>query len=96
MSVAEALALMNDAEQQLRDIEFKSAAEFGLDPRAGTLYYDEEADVLISCVKSNLDYYGAFEYIDSENITVVGNYRIFHPECERVQDCIDFWRENNQ
>lgn len=54
----------------------------GLDFRCGTIYRGE--DFLATKHRRSLDYYGGFEYIDPEYITVVGEWTLYSIEHDRV------------
>jgi hypothetical protein len=65
--------------------------ETGLDPRAfgGKFFYNYDCIIIDSGARRNLDYYGGFEYIDSDYIRQYGDYVIYSAEHERVQEVID-------
>ena len=72
------------------------ASQLGLDRRAGYNLIVSEGDYpgsgFVASSGSNtrsLSYYGGFEYVDNEYVTVVGDYTIYSAEDERVQNCID-------
>ena len=84
--------LMNEMVEQLIDDEFRSVkpTEVGLDSRAAYEVFINEDNIAIR--KSNrrsLDYYGGFEYVDEENVTVLGDYVFYSADDERVQDHLD-------
>lgn len=60
------------------------ADALGLDNRCGMILVGED---FLACRQSNarrLDYYGGFEYVDSEQITYVGSLKIYSAESARV------------
>lgn len=64
--------------------------ELGLDYRAGwgLMVLDDG----IACPKGaqrSLEYYGGFEYIDSDDKSVLGDMVFYSSEDERVQHCMD-------
>lgn len=66
-----------------------------LDYRAGYMFYvaDEFICVLKSQVRA-LEYYGGFEYIDSDYKFVAGEYVFYNAENSRVAECLEyFFRE---
>ena len=77
------------------------ADHIGLDPRAGYVYVDLEDECIIT--KGNhrsLDYYGGFEYVPADNITELGDYKIYSAyglagdECQRVLDALQAFNIN--
>lgn len=72
--------------------ELVSAAKLGLDPRCGSAYVTDEAVVVQGGV-GRFDYYGGFEYVESEYRSVVGHYTIFTIDDERIRKCIDHYNE---
>ena len=72
-----------------------TAAQLGLDPRAGYTLYANVDDCVIAVSNRNrgmLDYYGGFEYVDKENVTTLGGYTFYRgDECERVTGCLDYF-----
>lgn len=59
----------------------------GLDSRCGTIYRGE--DFLATKHRRSLDYYGGFEYIDPEYITVIGEWTLYSIEHDRVLEAIE-------
>jgi hypothetical protein len=83
---------MNEMVEQLIDDEFRSVkpTEVGLDSRAASEVFINEDNIAIR--KSNrrsLDYYGGFEYVDEEHVTVLGDYIFYSSDDERVQGHLD-------
>ena len=65
------------------------ADKLGLDIRAGhRLYVTEDAVVCESDATRPLDYYGGFEYIDSQYRVAVGSYVFYLSGDDRVSDCL--------
>jgi len=84
--------LMNEMVEQLIDDEFRPVkpSEVGLDSRAAYEVFINEDNIAIR--KSNrrsLDYYGGFEYVDEEHVTVLGDYVFYSSDDERVQGHLD-------
>ena len=84
--------LMNEMVDQLIDDEFRlvKPTEIGLDSRAAYEVFINEDNIAIR--KSNrrtLDYYGGFEYVDEEHVTVLGDYVFYSSDDERVQGHLD-------
>lgn len=69
-----------------------NADDCGLDPRAGTeIFIGPKHDVLIvnrNRVRS-LNYYGGFEYIDSECVRSMSDFVFFTADDKRVVEAID-------
>jgi len=87
--------LMNEINEKVEGLikeEFRevTAEGVGLDPRSGyRLFINED---FIAVGKGNrrcLDYYGGFEYVDEEHVTVLGDYVFYSADDERVQGHLD-------
>ena len=64
--------------------------ELGLDKRcAFQLFIDEEYIAVQKSDLRNIRYYGGFEYVDEEHITVLGDMVFYSADDERVQDHLD-------
>ena len=74
--------------------EYVSADACGLDYRAGKLYVTPDA--IIAANSATLDYYGGFEYVDSEYVTTIGKYKIYSAESSRVMEAIETFFEKDE
>jgi hypothetical protein len=73
------------------------ADEFGLDRRSASLIFtDGEIIVVHESDDRSLQYYGGFEYIDSEFRLHMGQWVIYMRDDDRVQDCIDAFYEKEE
>ena len=64
--------------------------DLGLDKRcAYHLFIDEEYIAVQKSDLKNLRYYGGFEYVDEEHVTVLGHYVFYSSDDERVQGHLD-------
>ena len=62
----------------------------GLDERAiGEFYYNFECIVIPESARQRLDYYGGFEYVDSDYVKQYGDYVFYSAEDDRVCEVID-------
>lgn len=62
----------------------------GLDVRAfGKFWYCYEGIFIDAGSRGRLDYYGGFEYIDSECVKSYGDYVFYSADAERVQDVLN-------
>lgn len=80
---------MIEDENQFKEV---TAAEIGLDPRAGyKLFISPGALVVNVRNASSLDYYGGFEYVDKEYVKIVGEWKIYMSDDgdDRVRDAWD-------
>ena len=71
-----------------------SAKDVGLDVRCGRVYVSLRENWI--AVKGNtgiIEYYGGFEYIDSEYKTTIGCVT-FYEEADRVRSCLEHYKEN--
>lgn len=84
--------VLNEMVEQLIDEEFREVTpkEVGLDPRAGyRLFINEDYIAVSKGNRRTLDYYGGFEYVDEEHVTVLGDMVFYSADDERVQDHLD-------
>lgn len=73
------------------------AHDVGLDHRCGMVYVSPEEDfIAVSGSPGSINYYGGFEYIDSDYITTIGHMTFYSGETSRVQDCIEHYIENTE
>jgi len=69
-----------------------SAEAVGLDRRAGQVWVTDDAIVAEYNTRC-LDYYGGFEYVDTEYTARVGNYKVYFADDERVAGCLEIHSE---
>ena len=85
-------------EQFLKDtnaveIGSRGLEELGLDFRCGIIYVSVDGDFVAACNPRSIEYYGGWEYIDSEFKLDAGNYRFYDREADRVDAVIRYYRE---
>ena len=83
---------INKKVETIIDEEFREVTpkEVGLDPRAGyNIFINEDYIAVSKGNRRTLDYYGGFEYVDEEHITVLGDMVFYSADDERVQDHLD-------
>ena len=91
-ALRELLSEMNSKVEGLIDEEFREVTpkEIGLDSRAGYRFFINEDYIAVSRGnRRSLDYYGGFEYVDEEHITVLGDMVFYSSDDERVQGHLD-------
>ena len=91
-ALRELLSEMNSKVEGLIDEEFREVTpkEVGLDSRAGyRLFINEEYIAVSRGNRRSLDYYGGFEYVDEEHVTVLGDMVFYSSDDERVQGHLD-------
>ena len=91
-ALRELLSEMNSKVEGLIDEEFREVTpkEIGLDTRAGyRLFINEDYIAVSRGNRRTLDYYGGFEYVDEEHITVLGDMVFYSSDDERVQGHLD-------
>lgn len=72
-----------------------TADKLGLDYRSGRVYVSLEEDfIAVKGGTGSIDYYGGFEYIDSEYETSIGNVTFYESEPDRVRSCLEFYKES--
>ena len=84
--------VLNEMVEQLIDEEFRvvKSLEVGLDNRSAyQLFINEDHIAVRKSDRRSLDYYGGFEYVDEENVTVLGDYVFYSADDERVQGHLD-------
>lgn len=69
-----------------------NADDCGLDPRAGySLFVNEDTLAIAKGRVGSLDYYGGFEYVDSDARAEFGDYVFFFADYdERVYEAVQF------
>lgn len=77
------LQLQDEIESTCRQVP---AHELGLDSRCGMVYVGE--DFIASPNPGGLDYYGGFEYIDSEYTQSLGAWKLYSNESDRVAEAL--------
>ena len=95
---------MWELEQQVEELVMKYLEEsgavyvgadmVGLDYRCGRVHISVEEDFVAVNGRYSIDYYGGFEYIDSDYITTIGRVTFYSGETSRVRDCISYYKEN--
>lgn len=91
-SVSDMVDAVNEmVERNLREMTTEvEAKQLGLDPRAGyRLMVTEEYIVVYASNRGVLDYYGGFEYVDSNSVSQLGDYVFYSAEDDRVADCLE-------
>ena len=84
--------VLNEMVEQLIDEEFRvvKSLEVGLDNRSAyQLFINEDHIAVRKSDRRSLDYYGGFEYVDEEHVTVLGDMVFYSADDERVQDHLD-------
>ena len=99
--VYELMNEINARVEELIDTEFREVKpeELGLDLRSGfRLFINEDFIVARKSNRRSLDYYGGFEYVDEEHVTVLGDYVFYSADDERVQNHLDefFMQEDTE
>lgn len=92
---------LNKKVEAIIDEEFREVTpkEVGLDPRAGyNIFINEDYIAVSKGNRRTLDYYGGFEYVDEEHVTVLGDMVFYSADDERVQDHLDefFMKEKEE
>lgn len=91
MSTFDALAArVNElVDEALADATVVNAEKLGLDPRCGVAIVLDNAIVVHRLNRNILEYYGGFEYVDRECVTVMGDYVFYLAGDDRVAGCLD-------
>lgn len=89
MSITDIVEAANEAlYEKFRTMERVCASNFGLDPRAGLLATDGDSIIVPLNRAGALDYYGGFEYVDKSAVAIIGDYKIYSCDDERVSEAI--------
>lgn len=83
--------------RKVADMDHASARQLGLDPRCGRMYVNQDCIIVSSeSAARTLEYYGGFEYVDSDSKIRIGDYTIYLRDDERVEEAIThFFEEVN-
>lgn len=69
--------------------------DLDLDPRSATyLFVSEDTIAVHDSFRDRLNYYGGFEYVDSQYVQTVGGYTFYSAEDYRVREHLDAYCEN--
>lgn len=78
------------AEEFIEGMFEVTAEDLGLDPRAGHRLLVGQGCIAAPVARRGaLDYYGGFEYVDSDSIMVIGSWVIYSGSDSRVARAID-------
>ena len=96
--MSQVLNLVYDLDDQIRitvrELPYVPAEELGLDRRAGyRLWVDEDAIIVNKNDDRVLQYYGGFEYVDTNARIECGDYVIYTNDDSRVADCLEQYYE---
>ena len=67
--------------------------EIGLDFRCGRILISVDEGFVAACNPRSIEYYGGWEYIDSEYKLDAGDYRFYDRDANRVDAVIRYYRE---
>lgn len=76
------------------NMEVTSADKLGLDIRAGYRLFVNEDFIAVEGDGHLLDYYGGFEYVSKDCVTVIGDYKFYSADDDRVRDHIESYFES--
>jgi len=80
-------------ESDVVEIGATGLQELGLDFRCGRILISVDEGFVASCNPRSIEYYGGWEYIDSEFKLDAGDYRFYDSEADRVDAVIRYYRE---
>ena len=79
----------NMIENMVYEMEVVSAEKLGLDPRAGMKIRVNSLFIVVEKDRRrNLDYYGGFEYCDSDTVKEYGDYVLYSRDSDRVDEAL--------
>ena len=84
-------SVSEEAEALVADMtEVRDISVLGLDPRAAArMWVNNDCVAVRAGSDRSLQYYGGFEYVDSDYRKDFGEFVFYLAEDSRVQDCID-------
>ena len=83
-------------ERHVQGLRRVTANELGLDMRCGRAYVSESMDcIVVDGDARSFNYYGGFEYIDSEDKRTLGDYTIFLDTSDRVHEALECLMEKD-
>ena len=80
-------------ESDVVEIGSHGLEELGLDFRCGRILISVDEGFVAACSPRSIEYYGGWEYIDSEFKLDAGDYRFYDREADRVDAVIQYYRE---
>ena len=80
-------------ESEVVEIGSHGLEELGLDFRCGRILISVDEGFVAACSPRSIEYYGGWEYIDSEYKLDAGDYRFYDREAGRVDAVIRYYRE---
>jgi len=80
-------------ESDVVEIGAHGLEELGLDFRCGRILISVDEGFVAACNSRSIEYYGGWEYIDSEYKLDAGDYRFYDREADRVDAVIRYYRE---
>jgi hypothetical protein len=97
--MSQILNLVQDLDEQVRNqlagLTYVRADELGLDRRAAyTVWVDEDALIVRKDEDRTLQYYGGFEYVDTDARIEFGDWVIYTNDDSRVADCLEYFYKN--
>ena len=78
------------------DTVYVRADDLGLDYRCGSVHVSVNEDFIAVNSTYSIEYYGGFEYINSDYKTTIGHITFYSGEHSRVRDAIDYYKENTE
>jgi len=84
-------------ERHVQGLRRVTANDLGLDMRCGRAYIGENNDCIVvdDANARSFNYYGGFEYIDSEDKRTLGDYVVYIDTSERVRDALEALMEKD-
>jgi len=80
-------------ESDVVEIGAHGLEELGLDFRCGRILISVDEGFVAACSPRSIEYYGGWEYIDSEYKLDAGGFRFYDSEADRVNSVIGNYRD---
>jgi hypothetical protein len=80
-------------ESNVVEIGTRGLEELGLDYRCGRILISVDEGFVAACSPRSIEYYGGWEYIDSEFKLDAGGYRFYDREADRADAVIRYYQE---
>lgn len=100
MQFTDTLSMLDEVsymvERHVQGLRRVTANELGLDMRCGRAYVSESMDcIVVDGDARSFNYYGGFEYVDSEDKQTLGGYTFFMDTSDRVRDALETLMEKD-
>jgi hypothetical protein len=90
------LAAADDFDQAMRNETSVNGSAVNLDQRCYGLHVIDDMIIVHKNNDRSLQYYGGFEYVDSDFRSEFGEWVIYYSDDDRVRECIEYFNEQSE